>query len=155
MQHPPYSPDWATPCRESLPVTERAILDLMSYVLWQALAALLVVSLVTIATGIGLLAIWCCKTLRDAWNRYHRCARRKPVDPPQPQGRPAPVPSTPPLPEGQDLLPHSKNLPFPVATPPLALSEYWRSSTTNPPQSHRPPQYDREETEVTRPGSVI
>ena len=109
MQHPPYSPDWATPCWESLPVTERAVLDLMSYVPWQALAALLVVGLVTIATGIGLLAIWCCKTLRDAWNRYHRRARRKPVDPPQPQGRPAPVPGTPPLPEG--------------ARPPPALEE--------------------------------
>ena len=98
MQHPSYTPDWATPCRESLPVTERAVLDLMSYVPWQVLAALFVIGLVTIATRIGLLTIWCCKTLRDAWNKYHRCARRKPANPPQPQGRPAPVPGTPPPP---------------------------------------------------------
>ena len=100
MQHPPYTPDWATPCRESLPVTERAVLDLMSYVLWQTLAALLIIGLVTLATRIGLSTIWYGKTLRDVWNKYHRCARRKPADPPPPQGRPALVPGTPPLPEG-------------------------------------------------------
>ena len=109
MQHPPYAPDWATPCRESLPVTERAVLDLMSYVPWQALAALLVIGLVTIATGIGLLTFWCSKIFRDAWNKYHRRARRKPADPLPPQGRPALAPGTPPLPEG--------------ARPPPALEE--------------------------------
>ena len=90
-------------------MTERAVLDLMSYVPWQVLSALLAIGLVTIATGIGLLAIWCGKTLRDAWNKYHRRARRRPARPPSLPGRPAQVPGSPPLPEG--------------ARPPPALEE--------------------------------
>ena len=100
MQHPPYTPDWATPYRESLPVTERAVLDLLSYVPWQVLAALLVIGLVTIATGIGLVTIWGGKTFHDTWNKYHRRARRRPTDPPLLLGRPAQAPGSPPLPEG-------------------------------------------------------
>ena len=99
MQHPPYTPDWATPCWESLPMTERAVLDLMNYVPWQVLSALLTIRLVSITTGIGLLTIWYSKTLCDAWNKYYRRARRRPADPSPLPGRPVQVPSSPPLPE--------------------------------------------------------
>ena len=90
-------------------MTERAVLDLMSYVLWQFLSALFVIGLVTIATGIGLFATWCGKTLCDAWNKHRRCIWRRPADPPPLPGCPAPVPGLPPLPEG--------------ARPPPALEE--------------------------------
>ena len=124
MQHPPYTPDWATPCRESLPVTERAVLDLMSYVPWQVLAALLVIGLVTIATGIGLFTIWCGKTLRDAWNKYHRVRGEGPLTLLNHRDvRPkflARLPSR----KGQDLPLPSKNLPLLVATLLPALSAY-------------------------------
>ena len=89
----------------------------MSYVPWQALAALLVIGLVTIATGIGLLTFWCGKIVRDAWNKYRRQARRKLADPLPPQGRPALALARLPSRKGRDLLLHSKNPPHPAESP--------------------------------------
>ena len=104
-------PDWVTPCRESLPLAHRNILDLLDYVPWEILAVLVVLGLLSIITGIGTLLYCGCWKTREAWAKYNKKPRKKPAEP-----RPIPVTALPkiePLPEPKlPVLPSAPELPL-------------------------------------------
>ena len=84
------SPDWVTPCRESLPTAHRNLLDLLDHVPWELLASLAVLGLLTISVGTAALFFCGYRKIAEAWARYYRKPRKKPSEP-----APTPAPVTP------------------------------------------------------------